>query len=50
MPKDKRDSVAVGAKSSKGEHGGNRGGSHEKDQRRTQSDPAAGKDPHRGNR
>lgn len=50
MTKDKRDSVAVGNKSSRGEHGGNRAGKHDKDEGRKQSDPAAGKDPHRGNK
>lgn len=37
-----------GEKDTHGEHGGNRGGSHDKDEGRKQSDPAAGKDPHRG--
>jgi hypothetical protein len=52
MAKDERKHLAVGEKSSKGEHGGNRGGKQkeEKNKERAQSDPAAGKDPHRGNR
>lgn len=50
MAKDARDREAVGAKSSHGEHGGNRNGTREKDEGRKQSDPKAGKDPHRGNR
>lgn len=39
-----------GERSSHGEHGGNRGGSHDKDDEKQRSDPAAGKDPHRGGR
>lgn len=45
MAKDEPDRVAVGEQSSKGEHGGNRSGTHKKDQEKKQSVPAAGKDP-----
>ena len=47
MAKDERDRMAVGDKSSKGEHGGNRG---QKQEAREWSDSKAGKDPHRGGR
>jgi hypothetical protein len=48
MAKHERDREAVGEQSSKGTHGGNRGG--DKDETRQWSDPKAGKDPHRGGR
>jgi hypothetical protein len=48
MAKHERDRVAVGDKSSKGTHGGNRGAKD--DTSREWSDPKAGKDPHRGGR
>jgi hypothetical protein len=47
MAKDERDRMAVGDKSSKGEHGGNRG---QKQEAREWSDSKAGKDPHGGGR
>ena len=46
MAKDERKHVAVGEKSSKGEHGGKK--KDEKNKERAQSDAAAGKDPHPG--
>jgi hypothetical protein len=48
MAKNVRDYQAVGKQSSKGEHGGNRGGGKEKVPER--SNPKAGQDPHRGGR
>jgi hypothetical protein len=47
MAKDERDRMAVGEKSSKGTHGGNRG---QKPEPREWSDSKAGKDPNRGGR
>jgi len=46
MAKDQRDRMAVNDRSSRGSHGGYRGGG--KDDRPKRSDPEVGKDPHRG--
>lgn len=47
MAKDDKAKAQTEDRSSAGQHGGNRGGSHDKD-RESKSSQAAGKDPQRG--